>query len=212
MIVVIDNYDSFVHNLARYLRRAGPTPVHVVRNDQVTVRELEHIAPAALIISPGPCGPDQAGISLAAVRAAIGRIPVLGVCLGHQVIVQNAGGSIVRGEPIHGMASPVHHDDHPLFEGIPTPFQAGRYHSLIAQAETLPESLEPIAWTTDRTIMAVAHRQHPVIGVQFHPESILTEFGGRLIHNFLRLSGLPVSRERLPRAEVSNSVGAEMAQ
>lgn len=209
MIVVIDNYDSFVHNLARYLSLAGPTPVRVIRNDQVTVRELEQIAPSALVISPGPCGPDQAGISLGAVRAAIGRMPVLGVCLGHQVIVQHEGGSIVRGEPIHGMASPVHHNHHPLFEGIPTPFQAGRYHSLVADADTLPESLEPIAWTSDRTIMAVTHRRHPVIGVQFHPESILTEFGDQLIHNFLRMAGLPVLRDASPGDVDSESVGAE---
>ncbi len=211
MIVVIDNYDSFVHNLARYLRRAGPMPVRVVRNDQATVRELERLGPAALVVSPGPCGPDQAGISLSATRAAIGRRPVLGVCLGHQVIVQHEGGSIVRGEPIHGLASPVHHNHHALFEGIPTPFQAGRYHSLVAQPETLPESLEPIAWTAEGTIMAVAHRHHPVIGVQFHPESILTEFGDRLIRNFLRLAGLPVRGEPMGDDGAPRSVGQEVA-
>ena len=187
MILIIDNYDSFVHNLARYIRRSVDTPVQIVRNDAVRLADVDSLKPSAIILSPGPCGPEQAGISLDLVRRFGNQIPILGVCLGHQTIVQAAGGTIgLAPEPFHGRSSPIFHSNHPLFDHIPSPFTAGRYHSLIAEPDSLPPTLIPIAHLEDGTLMAVADRRVPVVGVQFHPESILTEYGDQLIHNFLR--------------------------
>jgi anthranilate synthase/aminodeoxychorismate synthase-like glutamine amidotransferase len=184
-VLLIDNYDSFAHNLARYFREIGPT-VDVVRNDQHTLAEIAAMAPSHIVISPGPCTPDRSGISLAAVRHFAGRIPLLGVCLGHQCIAQAFGGRIIRAAKVmHGKTSMVAHDARNLFAGIPSPFRVTRYHSLIVEQETLPDSLEATAASDDGVIMALVHRALPVAGVQFHPEAVLTEHGHRLLRNFL---------------------------
>ncbi|MBS0207321.1 MAG: aminodeoxychorismate/anthranilate synthase component II [Planctomycetes bacterium] len=190
MILLVDNYDSFVHNLARYLTRLGGDVV-VARNDVIDVAVLEHEPPQAIVISPGPCAPDQAGCSLDVIREMVGRVPMLGVCLGHQAIVQALGGKIVRAEqPRHGRASAVHHTGRGLFADLPSPLSACRYHSLVADEKTLPACLEVTARANDGVIMAVAHRELPIVGVQFHPESILTEYGYEMLANFLRLAGV----------------------
>jgi len=197
MILIIDNYDSFVHNLARYVRRSIELPVRVVRNDALRLSDIDSLNPQAIVLSPGPCGPDQAGISIDLVRRFGNRVPILGVCLGHQTIVQAAGGEIVQAtEPFHGRSSPIFHSNHPVFDQIPSPFTAGRYHSLIAEPNRLPANLRSIAHLEDGTIMAVADLRAPVIGVQFHPESILTDYGDRLIENFFRWAN--VSSEKRP--------------
>jgi anthranilate synthase/aminodeoxychorismate synthase-like glutamine amidotransferase len=195
MILVIDNYDSFVHNLARYLQRLGHATV-VVRNDEITRREVLSFRPDAIVLSPGPCTPAEAGCSLDLVRGVAGRIPILGVCLGHQTIASALGGSVVRAdEPMHGRASGIEHTGEGLFAGLPNPLVVGRYHSLIVEEASLPSDLRVTARTSDGTVMALEHRRWPVFGVQFHPESILTECGHALLANFLRLAGIDVAQD-----------------
>lgn len=189
MFVLIDNYDSFTYNLVQYFGQLGSEPA-VFRNDRITIAELEALAPERLVISPGPCTPNEAGISCAAIGVFAGRIPILGVCLGHQSIGQVFGAQIVRApELMHGKTSPVLHDGKGLFAGLTNPFDATRYHSLVIAPETLPDCLECSAWTIDGVIMGVRHREYAVEGVQFHPESILTASGIALLNNFLRLTG-----------------------
>lgn len=191
MILLIDNYDSFVHNLARYFQRLGQE-TRVVRNDAVNVAEIRQIKPDALVLSPGPCTPNEAGCSLAVVRELTGELPILGVCLGHQTIAAALGGQVIRTkEPVHGRASLVQHDGQGLFSGLVSPLTVARYHSLVVEEESLPPKLVVTARTEDGVVMAIAHRQHPVVGVQFHPESILTLGGYELLANFLRLAGIP---------------------
>lgn len=189
MILLIDNYDSFVFNVARYLTELGEE-VEVARNDALDIASIEARAPEALVISPGPCSPSEAGISLEAVRALSGRLPILGICLGHQCIGEALGGRVVRAkEPMHGRASQVRHEGSGLFAGLPSPFPAGRYHSLAVElGEGAP--LRATAWSEDGEIMGLAHRGHPTYGVQFHPESVLTGHGYELMANFLRLARL----------------------
>ena len=200
MILCIDNYDSFVHNLARYLRRLGQTVV-VVRNDAISADEIRALRPEAIVISPGPCWPRDAGCSLDVVKLLESEVPMLGVCLGHQVIAEALGGRVVRAaEPMHGRASDILHDGRDLFAELPNPLRAGRYHSLIVEEESLPASLEIAARTADGTIMAIRHRRRPLYGVQFHPESVLTTCGYGLLANFLRECGLPLPA-RLPEID-----------
>jgi anthranilate synthase/aminodeoxychorismate synthase-like glutamine amidotransferase len=195
MLLLVDNYDSFVHNLARYFERLGQE-TRVVRNDALSVDDVRRLQPAAIILSPGPCTPREAGVSLDLVRALTGEVPILGVCLGHQVIAEALGGRVVRAAaPVHGRASEVTHDGAGLFAGAPSPFAVGRYHSLVAEPASLPRELRGTAWTEDGVLMALEHTQYPVFGVQFHPESILTEHGFLLLANFLRLAGLPCSAD-----------------
>ena len=187
MILLIDNYDSFVHNLARYVRELGDEAV-VCRNDEITLADIERLAPSHIILSPGPCSPAEAGISTEIVRRFGPAIPILGVCLGHQCIGAAYGADIVRaGRPVHGRTSPVEHDGSGIFAGLPSPLRAARYHSLVIARASLPPSLRVIASSgDDGEIMAVEHRAHPVIGVQFHPESAATEYGYAMIDRFLR--------------------------
>ena len=190
MILVIDNYDSFVHNLARYFRQLG-CDTKTIRNDEVSQTVVEELAPEAIVISPGPCSPDEAGYSVQCVVDFAGKIPILGVCLGHQAIVQAFGGQVIRsGQPMHGRSSAVQHYGSPFFESVPDSFNIGRYHSLIAESKTLPDCLEVTAKLEDGTIMAVQHRSQSVVGVQFHPESILTEHGYRMLANFCTMAGI----------------------
>jgi anthranilate synthase component II len=185
MIALIDNYDSFTYNLYQYLGELG-ADVQVVRNDAVSVAALEMLDPDGVVISPGPGTPDGAGISMEAIRAFAGRVPVLGVCLGHQCIAQFYGASIVRAPELrHGKTSDIYHTGKGVFAGLPNPFPATRYHSLIADAATCPRELEVTAWTADGLIMGVRHRALPVEGVQFHPESMLTHSGKALLANYL---------------------------
>jgi para-aminobenzoate synthetase component II len=185
MILMIDNYDSFTYNIVQYLGELGQE-LHVVRNDKITCDEIEKLDPACLMISPGPCTPNEAGISLDAIRHFAGKIPIFGVCLGHQSIAQVFGGQVVRAEKLmHGKTSSIYHDGRTIFEGIPSPFRATRYHSLIVDRESLPDCLEISAETADGEIMGLRHRTLQVEGVQFHPESIMTEHGKQLLHNFL---------------------------
>jgi anthranilate synthase component 2 len=183
---MIDNYDSFTYNLVQYLGELGAS-VDVRRNDAVTVDEVAAIAPDGIVISPGPCTPREAGISVPVIERYTGRIPILGVCLGHQAIGAAFGGAIVRAPRVmHGKTSPIYHDGRGLFAGLPDPFDATRYHSLVIDPASVPPVLEVCAWTAEREIMGVRHRQAFVEGVQFHPESILTLEGKRLLGNFLR--------------------------
>lgn len=192
MLLLIDNYDSFVHNLARYFQRLGQETV-VVRNDAITISEIAYLRPDAIVLSPGPCTPKEAGVSLEVVREFAGRTPILGVCLGHQTIGAAFGAAIVRAhEPMHGRTSHVFHDDAGVFAGLPNPFTACRYHSLVVDEATLPAELLVDARTADGTVMAIRHQRWPVVGVQFHPESILTSVGYPLLAGFLRMAGLPV--------------------
>ena len=186
MILLIDNYDSFVHNLARYVRELGGEAV-VRRNDDVTLGEIEAMAPSHIIVSPGPCSPAEAGISTDLVRRFGPTIPVFGVCLGHQCIGAAYGGDIVRaGRPRHGRTSPVTHDGSSVFAGLPSPLRVARYHSLVIARDSLPPSLRILAESRDDgEIMAVEHREHPVVGVQFHPESAATEYGYAMLDRFL---------------------------
>jgi anthranilate synthase/aminodeoxychorismate synthase-like glutamine amidotransferase len=189
MIVMIDNYDSFTYNLVQEMGKLGAS-MAVYRNDTITLAELEALNPSALIVSPGPCTPNEAGISVAAIQAFSGRIPVFGVCLGHQSIVQACGGRIIHAQRImHGKVSPVTHDDKGLFTGMPDPFAAGRYHSLVGEASSMPDCLAVTARSDDGEIMGIHHREHPTYGVQFHPESVLTPDGPILMGNFLRMAG-----------------------
>jgi len=189
MLVLIDNYDSFTYNLVQYFGRLGIAP-RVFRNDKITVAELEAMEPEYLVISPGPKTPKEAGISCDAIRAFAGRIPVMGVCLGHQSIGYVYGGTIAAAPRLmHGKTSPIHHDNRGLFHGLPDPFEATRYHSLVVTPESLPDCLEQSAWTAEGEIMGIRHREFTVEGVQFHPESILTDAGLQLLQNFLERKG-----------------------
>lgn len=188
MILMIDNYDSFTYNLVQYLGELG-AEVQVRRNDAITLDEIAALAPAAIVISPGPCTPNEAGISVPLIRRFAGSLPILGVCLGHQSIGAAFGGEVVRAARImHGKTSPIEHDGRTIFEGLSNPFDATRYHSLIVRRETLPSCLEVSAWTQEGEIMGIRHREQPIEGIQFHPESILTLEGKPLLRNFLRLA------------------------
>lgn len=188
MILLIDNYDSFTFNLVHFLGDLGARCT-VRRNDAISVEDALALAPEAILISPGPCTPDDAGICLDLIAAGAGRIPVLGVCLGHQAIGQVFGGQVVRaGKPMHGKLSAIRHDGSDVFTGLPSPFQATRYHSLVVEPSTLPDVLVPTAWTEDGTIMGLRHRALPVFGVQFHPESIASQHGHEILANFLALA------------------------
>jgi anthranilate synthase/aminodeoxychorismate synthase-like glutamine amidotransferase len=185
MILMIDNYDSFVYNLVQYLREMGRQVV-VRRNDSVTLAAIENMAPEHIVISPGPCSPDQAGISLEVINAFAGKIPVLGVCLGHQAIGQAFGGRVVRaGRPVHGKTSVITHDGRGVFRSLPDTLVVGRYHSLLVEEKWLPDCLEVTARTAEGEIMGLRHREYYVEGVQFHPESILTPYGKIMLANFL---------------------------
>ena len=193
MILLIDNYDSFVYILARYLAEMG-CESRVVRNDRFTVEEVRALRPEAVILSPGPCTPREAGVSVELVREFGPTLPTLGVCLGHQSIAAALGAEIIRAvEPVHGRTSLVHHTGKGLFDGLPNPLRATRYHSLIIDEASLPDDLTVTARTEDGVPMAVEHRTWPLFGVQFHPESVLTQSGHRLLDNFLRLAGIKVS-------------------
>ncbi|MEM7385567.1 MAG: aminodeoxychorismate/anthranilate synthase component II [Verrucomicrobiota bacterium] len=186
MLLVIDNYDSFTYNLVQYFGELGAT-IEVYRNDQITIREIEKKKPERICISPGPCTPKEAGISNEVIKTFGPRLPLLGVCLGHQCIGDVFGGDVIRAERLmHGKTSPVHHENKSVFDGLPSPFEATRYHSLIVKRETFPENLEITAETEEKEIMGLRHREFPIHGVQFHPESILTSEGKNLLRNFLR--------------------------
>ncbi|HEY3963880.1 MAG TPA: aminodeoxychorismate/anthranilate synthase component II [Planctomycetaceae bacterium] len=200
MILLIDNYDSFVYNLARYLAELG-CETHVVRNDAISVAKVADLAPQAIVISPGPCTPHEAGISMALIRELGPQIPMLGVCLGHQALAAALGGRIVRApKPVHGRISLVHHACARLFAGLPNPLRATRYHSLLVEESTLPAELRIVARTVDGLPMALEHATWPAFGVQFHPESVLTESGHRLLANFLAAAG--IATNELPLGDV----------
>ena len=195
MILLIDNFDSFVHNLARYFRQLG-CETTVLRNDVVDVETIKKLAPTAIVISPGPCTPDEAGYAVDCVKDFGDSLPILGVCLGHQAIVQAYGGNVTcSGQPVHGRKSEITHDESELFQGLPKSFFVGRYHSLIAKASDVPDCLEITARLDDGTIMAVQHREHAVFGVQFHPESILTEHGYSMLANFCAAAGIVTTQQ-----------------
>ncbi|PLR80233.1 aminodeoxychorismate/anthranilate synthase component II [Bacillus canaveralius] len=185
MILMIDNYDSFTYNLVQYLGEFGEKLV-VKRNDEITLAEIEKLKPKFLMISPGPCSPNEAGISQDAIRHFAGKMPIFGVCLGHQSIAQVFYGEVVQAERLmHGKTSEVFHDGKTIYTGIPNPFSATRYHSLIVKKDTLPDCFEISAWTEAGEIMGIRHKEHPIEGVQFHPESIMTKHGKKLLENFL---------------------------
>lgn len=185
MILMIDNYDSFTYNLVQYLGELGEELV-VRRNDEITIEEIEQLNPAYLMISPGPCTPNEAGISMEAIKYFAGKIPIFGVCLGHQSIAQVFGGDVVRADKLmHGKTSQIYHDGKTIFDGLDNPFTATRYHSLIVKKETLPDCFEISAWTDDGEIMGIRHKSLQVEGVQFHPESIMTEHGKLMLKHFL---------------------------
>ena len=196
MILMIDNYDSFTYNLVQYLGELGEELV-VKRNDEITVQGVARLRPASLVISPGPGRPSDAGVSSALIQRFAGQIPILGVCLGHQCIGEVFGGEVVRAvRPMHGKTSKIYHTPGGLLKGLPNPFEATRYHSLIVKRDTLPAVLQVTAWTAEKEIMGLQHRQLPVYGVQFHPESILTTVGKDLLNNFLSLSRTARRRAR----------------
>ncbi len=188
MLLMIDNYDSFTYNLVQYLGELGED-IRVFRNDKITILEIEKLNPERIVISPGPCTPKEAGISIDVIKHFAGKVPILGVCLGHQSIGAAYGGEIINAPRLmHGKTSIIHHDGKTIFEGLPNPFEATRYHSLVIKRETLPECLEITAWTDIGEIMGVRHKEYIVVeGVQFHPESILTKVGKDLLRNFLKL-------------------------
>jgi anthranilate synthase/aminodeoxychorismate synthase-like glutamine amidotransferase len=213
MLLLLDNYDSFVHNLARYCAELG-CETEVVRSDAVTVDEVRDRAPQAIIISPGPCTPREAGVSTEVVRELGATIPILGVCLGHQAIAAALGGNIIRGpEPVHGRTSAIKHDGTSLFAGLPQPLRATRYHSLIVEEASLPAELRVTARSADELIMALEHVRWPVFGVQFHPESVLTDSGHELLANFLRRAGIapiePRNAETVPAMECADFYAQE---
>ena len=191
MLLMIDNYDSFTYNVVQYLAELG-ADVQVHRNDEITIEEIEALKPERLVVSPGPCTPNEAGISMAAIRHFAGKLPILGICLGHQAIGQVFGGDVIRaGQVMHGKVSDVYHKDQGVFRSLSNPLQATRYHSLVIDKTTLPDCLEVTAWTRNddgsiEEIMGVRHKTLPIEGVQFHPESIMTEQGHELLRNFLR--------------------------
>ncbi|MCM3655061.1 aminodeoxychorismate/anthranilate synthase component II [Metabacillus litoralis] len=185
MILMIDNYDSFTFNLVQYLGELGEELL-VKRNDEITISEIEALNPQFLMVSPGPCSPNEAGISMEAIEYFAGKIPIFGVCLGHQSIAQVFGGDVIRAERLmHGKTSEINHNGETIFKDIKNPFTATRYHSLIVKKETLPDCLEVTAWTDENEIMAIRHKTLPIEGVQFHPESIMTSFGKDLLMNFI---------------------------
>ncbi|MBD1372443.1 aminodeoxychorismate/anthranilate synthase component II [Hazenella sp. IB182357] len=186
MILMIDNYDSFTYNIVQYLGEMGHT-IRVVRNDEIQVEEIERLNPEAIMISPGPCTPNEAGISLDTVKVYAGKIPILGICLGHQTIAQAFGGKVIRADRLmHGKTSPIYHDQKTIFAGIPSPYRATRYHSLIVDQASLPAEFEMTAHTDQGELMAIRHKRFPLEGVQFHPESIISEHGKTLFTNFLK--------------------------
>ena len=186
MLLMIDNYDSFTYNLVQYFGELG-ADVRVVRNDEVALEEIERLRPEHIVVSPGPCSPSEAGISLAAIAHFAGKVPILGVCLGHQALGQAFGGKVVHARTLmHGKVSPIEHEGRGVFSGLPAPFPATRYHSLAVERESLPDCLEVTAWTADGEIMGLRHRTLAVEGVQFHPESVLTEHGHAMLRNFLK--------------------------
>ncbi len=188
MLLMIDNYDSFTYNIVQYLQELG-ADVEVHRNDKITVAEIEQKAPRQLVVSPGPCSPLEAGISVEAIQRLAGKMPILGVCLGHQSIGHAFGGQVVRAASLmHGKTSPIYHDGRDLFAGLSNPFDGTRYHSLIVERDSLPDCLEVTAWTSEQEIMGMRHRELPIWGVQFHPESILTIEGKQLLNNFLEIT------------------------
>lgn len=187
MILIIDNYDSFVHNLARYLQQTGEQ-THIVRNDQITIEQITALTPTAIILSPGPCTPDKAGICIDIVKQLGATTPILGVCLGHQAIAQSYGGTTIRApKPVHGQSSRITHNDKGLFSALPNPLTVGRYHSLISDLTNAPDLIQT-ATTDSGTLMAMRHKTHPIYGVQFHPESILTENGLAMIQKFVTMA------------------------
>ena len=215
MILVVDNFDSFVHNLARYFQRLGQETL-VVRNDALDAAGVRALQPQAIVLSPGPCTPREAGCSLDLVRELHQEVPLLGVCLGHQVIGEALGGRVVRAPlPMHGRTSLIQHSAQELFEGLPNPLSVCRYHSLVVEETSLPQTLRATAKTADGVVMALAHRSLPVYGVQFHPEAVLTEGGFEILSNFLRLAkismrGTPgVEDERPPRSVAQASSGPQ---
>ncbi len=186
MLLMIDNYDSFTYNLVQYFGELKQD-VRVFRNDEITLQEIEELAPKYLVVSPGPCTPNEAGVSVPAIKHFAGKLPILGVCLGHQSIGQAFGGNIIHAKQLmHGKVSPVTHLDKGVFRGLPSPVTCTRYHSLVIERETLPDCLEITAWTDDGEIMGVRHKTLPIEGVQFHPESILTQHGHQMLDNFLK--------------------------
>ena len=188
MLLMIDNYDSFTWNLVQYLGELGEE-VHTVRNDALSVAQLIELRATRLVVSPGPCTPDEAGISVESIRTMAGQIPILGVCLGHQAIGRAFGGRVLRAQTVmHGKTSIIHHDQRGVFQGLPSQFQVMRYHSLAIERATLPECLEISAWTDDGEIMGVRHREFPIEGVQFHPESLASEHGHAMLRNFLKFT------------------------
>ncbi len=187
MLLIIDNYDSFTYNLVQYFGELG-AEMKIIRNDALSVAKIVALAPERICISPGPCTPNEAGVSCEVIATLGSRLPILGVCLGHQSLGQVYGGEVVRAERLmHGKTSPIHHHQQSVFAGLPSPFEATRYHSLIVKRETLPACLEITAWTEEGEIMGLRHREHPVHGVQFHPESILTQHGKQMLQNFLEI-------------------------
>ncbi len=188
MLLMIDNYDSFTYNLVQYFGQLGEQVV-VYRNDRITLEEIERLSPERIVISPGPCTPSEAGVSIPVVKHFAGKIPILGVCLGHQSIGEAFGGNVVRsGYLMHGKTSPIHHNGKGLFKGLPDPFQATRYHSLVVERSTFPDCLEITAWVEEGEVMGLQHKELPIWGVQFHPESILTLRGMDILRNFLEMT------------------------
>jgi len=185
MLLMIDNYDSFTYNVVQYLGELG-ADVHVHRNDEITIEQIEALKPERIVISPGPCTPNEAGVSLQVLEHFKGKLPIFGICLGHQSIGQAFGGEIVRASKVmHGKTSPVHHNNEGVFKGLPNPVTATRYHSLVIDKNTIPDCLEVTAWLEDGTVMGLSHRELPMHGVQFHPESIASEHGHALLQNFV---------------------------
>jgi len=206
--LLIDNYDSFTYNLWHFLGQLGADMV-VHRNDKITVDEVLHLNPAGIVLSPGPCDPDRAGICLPLITAAAGKIPIFGVCLGLQSIGQAFGGKVVRApQPMHGKVSAISHTGHKMFAGLPSPFAATRYHSLVVERASLPAELEVTAESSDGLIMGLAHREHAITSVQFHPESIASQFGHRILRNFLTSTGFAAAPEPVFNTATSTSLPA----